>query len=365
MLNWRKGLTMGLKSFYVSCMSIVNNRSVRGIRSLLACLIFLMPFLYTLPVCSEENHGGIVIAFDDGYPSWINIIAPELSRAGGVATGFVNNQRIRFGDLSFEDLRTLQNRYRWEIGTHTYHHFNAPSYVKQKGLPAWVSSELDASVKELNSEGLNIQSIVFPYNAYSGELAKEVIKRFSSFRREEVFAANDSISEDGSIPGTDFDISFYVPLAQILQWIDFAREQNKFLFLYGHKVLPDEEFFTGTVQSLSVRSLVSDRNVELAAKSDLCLVPDIRRRVYRPVKIETIKGDTITVFQDDLSKMSKTQASFIIGPCYGIQLSYFRKVIAYAAEKMPFYTVSQAVQLMKKPQRRETEAKKIETLPDR
>ncbi|MDQ7787658.1 MAG: polysaccharide deacetylase family protein [Thermodesulfovibrionales bacterium] len=356
---------MSVKSFYFSSMGIVNKRGVRGIRFLLAFLLFLMHFISPLPVYPEENHGGIVIAFDDGYPSWINIIAPELSHVGGVATGFVNNQRINFGDLSFEDLRTLQNRYGWEIGTHTYHHFNAPSYIKQKGLPAWVSSELEDSVKELNAKGLKIQSIVFPYNAYSKELAKEVIKRFSSFRRDEVFAADDSIGRDGSIPGTDFDISFYVPLPQIFQWIDFVREQNKLLFLYGHKVLPDEEFFTGTVQSLSARSLVSDRNVELPSRNDFCLVPDIRRRVYMPVKVENIKGDTITVFQDDLSKMSETQASFIIGPCYGIQLSYFRKVISYAAEKLPFYTVSQAVQLMKKSQTRETEEKKIETLPDR
>ena len=128
-------------------------------------ILLLAFFLASSYVHADEKKGGIVLAFDDGYPSWITIIAPELSSVGGVATGFVNNQRIKFGDIRFDDLLKLQDKYGWEIGTHTYHHYNAPAYVKQKGLPSWIKDELEASVTELRDHGLKIKSVVFPYNA--------------------------------------------------------------------------------------------------------------------------------------------------------------------------------------------------------
>jgi peptidoglycan/xylan/chitin deacetylase (PgdA/CDA1 family) len=311
------------------------------------CVAFVIIHLLASFCFAEEKRGGIVIAFDDGYPSWTKIIAPELARVGGMATGFVNNQRIHFGDLSFEDLRALQNKYNWEIGDHTYHHFNAPIFVQQKGLSTWIKNELEASVLELQSQGLKIQSFVFPYNAFTKELSVEIMKRFKSFRRDEIFPVTDTINDNGSIPAGEIDISFYVPITLILEWIDFAKQQNKLLFLYGHKVLPDEEFFTGTVNSLSTRTLVSKEKINAISEKDMCLVPDTKKRIYRPVKVETMSGDTINTFQGDLTRMSETGATFIVGPCYGMQLSYFRRMIEYAAEHVPFYTVEQAVSKMK------------------
>lgn len=311
--------------------------------------LFVIVLLISSRVHTEEKQGGIVLAFDDGYPSWIHIIAPELPRIGGVATGFVNNQRIHFGDLSFDDLRALQDEYGWEIGTHTYHHFNAPEFVKQKGLSAWITEELEASVTELQSKGLKIQSMVFPYNAFTKELSAEAMKRFTNFRRDTVYPIASSVGEDGSIPGTGLDIGFYVPMEQVFKWIDFALLQDKFLFLYGHKVLPDEEFFAGKVTAISARSLVSKDKIKIPTKSDLCLVPDMRRRVYNhPIKVESITENTINIFQGNLSKMTEVDATYIVGPCYGMQLSYFRKIIEYAAEKrMTFYTISEAVKKMR------------------
>jgi peptidoglycan/xylan/chitin deacetylase (PgdA/CDA1 family) len=322
------------------------NTMIRVLTSVMRNSFFLSVvitvFILASTAFAGEKQGGIVLAFDDGYPSWISVIAPELKRVGGVATGFVNNQRIRFGDLSFDDLLTLQNKYGWEIGTHTYHHFNAPTFVKQKCLSVWVKDELEASVAELRSHGLKIQSMVFPYNAFTKELGTEVMKRFKSFRRDEVDPLNAGINEDGSVPGTEIDTAFYVPLAQMFKWIDFARQEDKLLFLYGHKVLPDEDFFTGTVASVSMLTLVSKEKIKPFAEKDLCLVPDTRRRLYRPIKIDSIKTDTASTFQN-LSGMSEAGATFMIGPCYGMQLSYFRKVIKYGAERLPFYTVDQAV----------------------
>jgi hypothetical protein len=305
--------------------------------------VLLIVVLVSSSVFAGQKKGGIVLAFDDGYPSWIEIIAPELARVGGKATGFVNNQRVHFGDLSFEDLRTLQDKYGWEIGTHTWHHFNASSFVQQKGISAWIKEELESSCVELESHGLKIKSIVFPYNAFTKELGLEVMKRLKSFRRDEVYPIVEKINDDGSIPSTEIDIGFYVPIAQMLKWIDFAWQENKLLSLYGHKVFPDEKFFVGTVDSVSTQAIVSKEMIKPFAENDLCLVPDVRQRLYRNMKVESVTGNTVGISLGDLSRMTSKGATFIIGPCYGMQLSYFRQMIGYAAERLPFYTVDEAV----------------------
>jgi hypothetical protein len=314
------------------------------------CVAFIIIHLLTSVCFAEKKLGGIVIAYDDGYPSWIKIIAPELARVGGVATGFVNNQRIHIGDLSFENLRMLQNKYNWEIGDHTYHHFNAPIFVQQKGLAAWIKDELQASVVELQSQGLKIQSFVFPHDAFTKELSIEIMKRFKSFRdaeKNDIFPVTDTINENGSVPAAEIDIRFYVPITQMLKWIDFAKQHNKLLFLFGHRVLPDKEFFTGTVTYLSTQTLVSKEKINAIGEKDVCLVPDTRKRTYHPVRVETISGNSINTSQGDLTLMSETGATFIVGPCYAMQLSYFRRIIDYAADHLPFYTVEQAVSKMK------------------
>ncbi|MCX5886421.1 MAG: polysaccharide deacetylase family protein [Proteobacteria bacterium] len=315
-------------------------------------MLFTIVFFSVSSVYAEEMKGGIVLAFDDGYSSWINVIAPELSRVGGVATGFVNNQRIHAGDLSFEDLRTLQNKYGWEIGTHTYHHFNSPEFVKRKGISSWVKDELEASITELTYQRLKVQSMVFPFNYFTPELGAEVIKKLEAFRRADAFPIAKGKRADGSYPSTPIDIAHYVPLEQVLSWIDLAQQQKRFIFLYGHKVLPDEEFVTGTVASCSGRTLVAQEIIgPLPRDKELCLVPDTRRRIYGfPIKIESVEGNVITIFQGDLSPLTKPGATFLIGQSYGTQISYFRELINYAAKRLPFLTVHGAIETSLKKQ---------------
>jgi len=80
-------------------------------------ILLVLPFALLLGSADSTNatreKGVMILAFDDGSPSWVNTVAPELAAVGGVATGYVNNHRIRRGELSFEDLAVLQDRYKW------------------------------------------------------------------------------------------------------------------------------------------------------------------------------------------------------------------------------------------------------------
>ncbi|MBF0338202.1 MAG: polysaccharide deacetylase family protein [Nitrospirae bacterium] len=302
----------------------------------------LLLVLFALPVLSYagEKKGGFVLSFDDGYPSWMSVVADKLASVGGKATGFVNNHRLQGGKLSYGDVLTLQNKYGWEIGTHTYHHHNAPQYVKKNGLADWLSKELDASVKDLESHGLIIKNIVFPYNEFTPELKTEVLKRLESLRNRDILPISKGLREDKTFPGSAIDMSQYTPLDLIFKMIDMAADKGEYLFLYGHEILPDEQFIAGSVESVSQNSITTSEAVPPISNGvTLCMIPDSRVRYHGPsVKIVSISDKTINVSANALQTLTKPGANFLIGPCYGMRISDFNKMIDYAATRLKFYT---------------------------
>jgi peptidoglycan/xylan/chitin deacetylase (PgdA/CDA1 family) len=287
------------------------------------------------------KQGGLVLQFDDGWTSWATLIAPELQAVGGKATGFVNNKNLKSGRITAKDLLALQNTYQWEIGTHTWDHLNAPVYVRKYGLEDWLEKQLARSTEELRALGLNVRSLVFPFNAYTPEIAKAVQPRVDSFRRSEKLAVAKSINPDKSVPGTAIDMANYIPPELLIQWIDMAAATDSYLFLYGHRILPDNSFATGTVVSVTATSLTAEVTVSLPEGTDLVLVPDITRRRPPPdyFRVQGVSGNTITVDRPDLTTSTKPGATFMIGEAYSTRLSDFRAVIKHASERMNFYTL--------------------------
>ncbi len=316
------------------------------------CLVMLvgLPLVLLLlpaqPTKGAREKGIIILAFDDGYASWMTAVAPELAAVGGMASGFVNNNRVHRGELSFEDLVLLQDRYKWEIGTHTYHHFNAPDFVKKYGKEKWVAEEVDAAAKELQEQHLNVYSFVFPYNVFTPDLAKAVYPRFTSFRRPDPYPIADGTRADGSVPGSPIDVAGYSPVDLFCLWVDQAERNKQILFLYGHNVLPDSEFFIGHVDAVSGPVLTSVEEIGIdAGKPDLYLVPDTNRRVYQTsFKIESSNGKSITVPGIDLARFTSAGKSFLIGPGYGTRVSDFKRIVEYASQKLQFKTMRDGLQ---------------------
>ncbi len=296
----------------------------------------------------NARRGGLALQFDDGWTSWRTLIAPQLARVGGRATAFVNNQYIASGRISLDDLRTLQNEFGWEIGTHGYAHVNAIRYAQQKGVEAWTNEQLTRSLEELREGGLKVSNLVFPYNAYTPELAQASLAQgLGSYRRADVLALAPGRREDGSLPGTSIDLTRYLPLPVLKQWVDLAHERGQVLFLYGHRVLPDDAFAVGRVAAVTAHELVAEAEVALPVDEDIVLVPDIGRRgLAGPIGGLTVaEGRRIRApdGSPDLTRLTAPGATFLIGPSYGTRLSDFIELIEYAARKLNFYTVSEIV----------------------
>jgi len=299
--------------------------------------------------CVEQadaaQRGGLVLQFDDGWTEWRTELAPELERVGGRATVFVNNRYIASGRITLDDLRALQDEYGWEIGSHTVNHHNAPRFVRQHGLDAWLKQEFDASVDELRAAGLNVRSLVFPFNDSTREIEEAVLKKVESFRRADRLAIAPGMRPDGSLPATSIDSTRYTPLPVMKQWVDMAQRRNELLLLYGHRVLPDSAFITGRVVEVSPQELTVDVDVELQPGEEYALVPNTGRRVTssEPFRVAGVERRTIRVDGGDLTRVTEPGAEFLMGPSYGTRLSEFREFIEYAATKLRFFTVSEVV----------------------
>ncbi len=299
---------------------------------------------------SAGKRGGLVLAFDDGYPCWIKTVAPLLQQVGGVATVFVNNQRVHSGYLSFEDLLTLQNKYGWEINTHTYHHFNSVRYVEKYGLDKWIKDEVEASVSEFESKGIKkIRSLVFPFNAFNDITAGYVAKRFDSFRRYSPLPLTKKLNPDKSYPGTTIDLGYFVPLRQLKMWVNFSRMQNKLLFVYSHQVFSEDHYIRGTIKEVGPDYIIAKESFTPLKDSALCMVPTLKTRIQdTDIKVLGFEnGNKIKVLSNNLPKLTKPGENFIVGPCYGIPYKEFKEFIEYTAKKIPFYTLSQALEILK------------------
>jgi peptidoglycan/xylan/chitin deacetylase (PgdA/CDA1 family) len=317
----------------------------RGARRLPWLVLLLTAGLQGEPV----RRGGLVLQFDDGWSAWRTLVAPELARVNGRATGFVNNQYIQSGRITLDDLRSLQDEFGWEIGTHTFNHHNAIRQVQVHGMQAWMEPQVMRALDELRTAGLNVRNLVFPFNAYTPEIADAVrAQGITSYRRADAFALAAGLRPDGSLPGTSFDLSRHVPLATLRQWVDMAHARGELLFLYGHRILPDEAFATGRVAAVSAQDLVAETAVALPRGEEIVLVPDMNRRGTTDsiggLVVDT-NARTIRVPEagTDLTRLTAPGATFLIGPAYGTRLSDFRSLIAYAAGRLTFYTVADVV----------------------
>ncbi len=287
-----------------------------------------------------ELRGGLALQFDDGWHSWATEVAPLVKEYGGVASGFVSLKYIDNGRISMEDLLRLQNEFGWEIGSHTANHYNAPRYAQNKSLDAWLTNELDPSLKLLRDGGLEVNALVFPFNASSPEVEQAALTRVSSFRRMDSLALADGVRPDGSLPGTSIDTTQYAPLDLVKKWIDLAHRRDLVLFLYGHRILPDSAFTEGTVVAVSPETVTLDRPVQLEAGEDYVLVPNMARRqnMQTIFSVESAEGATVTV--PDLAPGAvEVGYSVMVGPSYGTRRSDFNDMLAYAAERLHFYTI--------------------------
>ena len=146
---------------------------------------------------------------------------------------------------------------------------------------------------------------------------------------------------DGSLPGTPIDTAQYAPVELVKKWIDLAQRRDLVLFLYGHRILPDDAFATGIVVAVSGDAVTLDRPVRLEAGEDYVLVPDAASRpgMRSILAVQGAEGATVTL-TEPVSGAVEAGKQVLIGPSYGTRRSDFEELLRYAAERLDFYTIA-------------------------
>lgn len=115
---------------------------------------------------------GLALSFDDsGIDTWMTA-RPLFQQYAARVTFFVSRYD-RVGDEARAQLRELAGDGH-EIAAHTVNHLNAPQYVEEYGMAAYLADEALPSIEILRRDGYEVTSFAYPFGARTGELDDEL-----------------------------------------------------------------------------------------------------------------------------------------------------------------------------------------------
>ena len=115
----------------------------------------------------------VLITFDDGYDSTVELGYPILKRHGFKATSFLITSRIdKPGMVSAESIRLTSDVYSYESHTHAFHIFNSMtglSYLQSESRYSIGAdlNEANESIEEILDNGYRVTAHAYPYGKRS------------------------------------------------------------------------------------------------------------------------------------------------------------------------------------------------------
>lgn len=126
----------------------------------------------------RRSSGCIVFTFDDGYESMVTTAAPLFQSKGVAGTSYVITSSISTNNhMTAAQLRTLQNTYGWEIGSHSSNHLNLGSITEPN-----LTIEISSSQAVLRELGLTCRAFAYPYGAKNAAAQAKVSRYYESCR---------------------------------------------------------------------------------------------------------------------------------------------------------------------------------------
>ena len=195
----------------------------------------------------------ITISFDDGRASTYTKAAPILQKYGLSGTAYITTDCVGMTKtpntchaandvsyMSWSQVKTLQNFYRWEIGSHSKSHPYMASTNSADGqpnmlTPQQVIAELRDSKAALAAQGINATAYASPYGDYNPYVLQEASKYYGSHRgfadqNNNVWPYNDMLLQN-------MQVQDRVSTADVKAKIDYAITNKTWLILTLHDVV--------------------------------------------------------------------------------------------------------------------------------
>jgi peptidoglycan/xylan/chitin deacetylase (PgdA/CDA1 family) len=219
--------------------------------SLIAGSIIAHTGLVLAAVSNPTPAAKISFTFDDGYSSVLSQAAPTLAKYGLKGTSYVitgcvgmikapNTCKANTDKtyLTWAQIKSLQNTYGWEIGSHTVTHpylaSTDPEEQPTKLTAAQVTQELANSKAALAAQGITANAFATPYGDYDMPVLAQIAKYYSTMRG---FAdQNNNIWPHNDYLLNDMQVQSGVTVAQVKARIDQAITNKQWLILTMHDV---------------------------------------------------------------------------------------------------------------------------------
>ena len=203
---------------------------------------------YPVTACNskgKDSAGGIALTFDDHYViSWYS--ARELFKKYGARVTFFVDKYLEFNANELNLLKELKNDGH-EIAGHGLYHLDAPQFVKEKSIDAYISEEIDSLIEVMAIDGFELTAFAYPGGARTKELYEALLKKFRIIRGT-VYTGNKTALKNldsayykpgnGNwlVFGVGIDGIYGNTVESILEGLERANRNGEVLVLYAHRI---------------------------------------------------------------------------------------------------------------------------------
>jgi peptidoglycan/xylan/chitin deacetylase (PgdA/CDA1 family) len=123
---------------------------------------------------------GLALTFDDAFISQWYDLRTVFARHDAHATFFVTRfYQLRTADLDrLRELRADGHA----IELHGHNHLNAPEYVEEHGLAAYLADEVVPAISAMQAKGFEPTSFAYPFGQRTGRLDRALLKHVRLLR---------------------------------------------------------------------------------------------------------------------------------------------------------------------------------------
>ena len=231
-------------------------------------------------ICDNEykGPGALVLTFDDRHiDEWFK--ADSIFSIYDWKTTFCVSA---YGTLTENEklkLNVLQNNGH-EIASHSTHHYNALSYLSDNSIEEYIKNEILPSLNEMQIDGLNITSFVYPGGVRSVELDLALFDYFSVLRGttyDRISANKQNCylkkgEDDLLVYGLGIDNHYsHFDIDYIINLLEYADKENIALILYGHKIADNDtsKYVTSYNTLNEICSYVQQHDMEFLTLKEL------------------------------------------------------------------------------------------------
>lgn len=270
--------------------------SVAAVSVALSSLTVMAPLRALAVTTNPAPSAKVSFTFDDALQSAYTQAAPTLAKYGFSATNYVNTGCVGMttvpnncradGDsayMSWAQVQSLQNSYKWEIGSHTVTHPYLASSDASDGQPrkltsAQVTQELTASKAALAAQGINAVSFASPYGDYNMPVLSQIAKYYSSHRGFADTGYNAWPNSDYII--RDQQVQAGVSVATVKGYVDAAIANNQWLVLTFHDIRVNastdpDDYQYNTADLDAIAAYIKSKNVSVVNVKDGLVTSDV------------------------------------------------------------------------------------------